>query len=112
MTKYFTWKNFFLTALVLFFVYQCTPVFSHSFYDRWCCDDKDCAPYPAEKVIEEKGGWYLPEFNLHLPFEGIPNSDVYRVDGTKVMEPYDERYHLCELPKGHVRCFYPRAGGV
>lgn len=112
MTKYITWKNGIIAFLVLLFVYQCTPVFAHGMYNQWCCNDQDCAPYPSEKVVPQAGGWYLPEFKLFIPFEGIPNSEPYRVDGTKVMEPLDEHYHVCELPKGTVRCFYPQAGGV
>lgn len=36
---------------------------------KWCCNDRDCLPYPREKVKRTAEGWYVPEFD-HLFRDG------------------------------------------
>jgi hypothetical protein len=77
------------------------PALAHWQYDSWCCNTTDCAPYPSEKVQIVEGGWYLHDFDKFIAH-----------DDKNVRAPLDDRYHVCELPKGTVRCFYPPGGGV
>jgi hypothetical protein len=77
-------------------------VMAHEFYDPWCCDGRDCAPYTG--VVETTPeGFFIPEFNHLVPY----NKARYDMPGDDPNE-----FHLCEYPKGTVRCFYVRPGGV
>jgi hypothetical protein len=75
---------------------------AHEFYDPWCCNETDCAPYAGEVQITPEG-FFIPEFNHLVPF----NKAKYDMPGDDPNE-----FHLCEYPKGVVRCFYVRPGGV
>lgn len=75
----------------------------HDFYDPWCCNERDCKPYPAEKVMVHPNGYWLPEFKKLIPFEQVRKTPPHA----------SEPFHLCEYPmnSGEVRCFYaPEAG--
>lgn len=89
--------------------------FGHEFYDGWCCNENDCAPY--EGVVELRpDGFWLPEFNTLVPYKNNPDLAA----GVEPRIRYDvpshdkNQYHLCEYPigSGKVRCFYAKPGGV
>ncbi|WP_029031522.1 hypothetical protein [Salinarimonas rosea] len=67
------------------------PAAAHSWYDAWCCNDRDCSPYPASKVSVTDTGYVLADGTL-VPFEEARTSR-------------DGAYHRCVL-NGRQRCFY------
>ncbi|GGK35824.1 hypothetical protein [Salinarimonas ramus] len=64
---------------------------AHSWYDAWCCDDRDCAPYPAALVSITDTGYRLDDGTV-VPFDEARTSK-------------DGAYHRCVL-HGRQRCFY------
>lgn len=64
---------------------------AHSWYDGWCCNERDCAPYPATNVSITDDGYRLADGTL-VPFEEARTSK-------------DSSYHRCVL-HGRQRCFY------
>lgn len=97
-----------------------TSTFGHEFYNSLCCNEIDCRPYTGEVTVTPEG-FFLPEFGVTIPFTPHPerrpheygNMDA-QYDGARYDMPGDDpfQYHLCELPKGTIRCFYVRPGGV
>jgi hypothetical protein len=73
-----------------------TPM-AHSWYDPFCCNTTDCRPIPSEAVEVTPQGYRV--LNAIVPFAEARVSQ-------------DADYHVCELPKGVVRCFYAPPGGV
>jgi len=73
---------------------------AHSWYDFDCCSDNDCAPLSPDDVATTpqgyriKGTWTVP------------------YSAPQIRPSRDHDYHLCEYPKGTVRCLYVPAGGV
>jgi hypothetical protein len=91
-------------VFVLLVLIHAGVVRAHDFYDPWCCNESDCAPYKG--VVETRpGGYWIPEFQTLVP---------YRDERVKHEVPWEDEdeYHLCEWPKGVVRCFYVKQGGV
>ena len=86
----------------LFFLCVVGGAFAHEFYDPWCCDGRDCAPYKGAVEVRPDGFW-IPEFQHLVPFDKAR----YDMPGDDPSE-----FHLCEYPKGTVRCLYVRPGGV
>ena len=44
---------------------------AHEFYDPWCCNESDCAPYHG--VVEPRaGGFFLPAFDVLIPYRAGP----------------------------------------
>jgi hypothetical protein len=70
-------------------------------YDTWCCNTVDCRQLADDDVTERGGGWYVKSMDVVVPYDHPQR----RISG-------DEHYHLCELPKGTVRCFYVPPGGA
>jgi hypothetical protein len=75
-----------------------SPASAHSWYDQWCCNDKDCQPLAPGDVVEGPAG-YTIKGQYFVPY----------LD--KAIKPsQDPDYHWCEYPKGVVRCFYVPGG--
>lgn len=70
-------------------------------YDQWCCNHLDCRQLADNDVDEVNGGWYVKSIDVLVPYK----HPEIRVSG-------DAHFHVCELPKGTVRCFYVPPGGV
>lgn len=56
-----------------------------------CCNDHECAPYPAEKVQEVPGG-YLLEDGVFVPL-------------SRVKASFDHQFHRCDWQEQKARCF-------
>jgi|CXWL01.1.fsa_nt_gi hypothetical protein len=70
----------------------------------YCCNDRDCKPYPREKVKRTADGWFIPEFN-HL----FPNSSgrVYSNPRPDLSEIF-----LCKLEwEDKPRCLFVQPEG-
>lgn len=70
-------------------------------YSPWCCNRQDCRQLADDDVQERRGGWYIKSMDVFVGH-----------DHPKLEVSGDEHYHVCELPKGTVRCFYFKPGGV
>lgn len=85
----------FLAGLVL-----SGAAFAHSFYDPYCCNDRDCRRISPDDVVETSKGYRV------LGRYFVPYLD-------KAIKPsQDADYHACEYPEGTLRCFYVPGGGV
>jgi hypothetical protein len=76
-----------------------SPALSHSFYDPWCCNDRDCTPVP---------GRLLPNGSYLFLVKG----KEYIVAEKDVRASMDSQYHACQMPHAsQPRCYYaPKAG--
>lgn len=88
-------------AYGLWFGLAICPPFAaaHEFYATDCCSDKDCAPYPAESVTIEPGG-----YRLHT-------GELIGYRDPRIRQSPDGRFHLCAISlspgeKPLVRCLY------
>lgn len=72
--------------------------FAHSWYDAYCCNERDCRPYPEENVRITPEGYRLHDGTL-IPF-------------SKARRSLDSDYHVCLYRDGTVRCFYAPVGSV
>jgi len=70
---------------------------AHEWYDPWCCNNRDCKPYPAESVTETPVGYRL------ATGEVVP----YRTARVSM----DTQFHRCALSNNVTRCFYSPRGG-
>lgn len=74
----------FLTAISLL-------ILAHSWYDPWCCNDKDCRPVPCEELVEQRDGTYRYQ-NYVVPRDKVKNSQ-------------DAQCHIC-IYNDQGRCAY------
>lgn len=77
---------------------------AHSWYDPWCCSDRDCRPVADGAVKATPSGWWVQETGEVVPYR-------------EARESQDGRFHVCILPPGpgktpHVRCLYVPPGGA
>ena len=90
------------------------PVLAHSWYDPWCCNEKDCAPIPNESVTATDNGWYVvlepgdhPLVTKRQEFV-VPyfTRDKGRFQ-QKARKSKDHQFHACLYPnEDNMRCFY------
>ena len=86
-------------ALALALVGFVLPALAHEWYDPWCCNGQDCRPIDAERVTARPDGYHVEGYDRVVPYsEARPSGDT--------------DYHVCEIPAGHIRCFYVPPGGV
>lgn len=72
---------------------------AHSWYDTWCCSNDDCHPVDDEEIHT------LPDaYEYHGMKIGY--------DSVNVKPSLDGKYHVCEHPKGTIRCLYVPGNGV
>jgi len=84
---------------LLLFVCTTIPALGHSWYESWCCNGQDCRPIEAERVTARPDGYHVEGYDRVVPYsEARPSGD--------------KDYHVCEIPAGHIRCFYAPPGGV
>ena len=80
-------------------------LFAHEWYDKNCCDDRDCKPSPEGSVkVTQQGYLVYPQNGLERPVL-VPFRDE-RIKGSA-----DNGYHTCvvssEMSKdGWIRCLY------
>lgn len=89
-------------------VFLTVPVMAHEApsgwaYDRGCCGDQDCHPYPDDQVTLIPGGYRMAD------------GEVVMEGDKRLHWSPDGRYHRCdyhalasqEITEGHkARCFY------
>jgi hypothetical protein len=74
---------------------------SHSWYDPFCCNTTDCRPVDPSTVTEGPDGYRVVLSDRAVL---VPYGD------SRIRDSLDGDYHVCELPKGTVRCFYRPPG--
>lgn len=85
---------------------------AHEFYDQWCCNHKDCAPIPAERVTAGPDGWHIVLLPGDHPMVTKRNEYFVRYGKPQFYESQhrtspDGRFHACLFPNEEVlRCFY------
>lgn len=76
-------------------IYLSSIILAHSWYDPWCCNDKDCRPVPCTELIEQNNG--------DLEYKG------YIIPKDKIKPSQDKDCHVCIfLEQG--RCAYVHQG--
>src|SRR5688500_17384209 len=77
---------------------------AHSWYDSYCCNDKDCGPIDSGTVrVVAKG--YMVNLN---------GTEVF-VSHEETRPSGDDKFHICLIPTEagvRVRCFYAPPMGV
>ena len=87
-----------------------SPALSHSFFDPWCCNGKDCQPVPEGAVRAVNGGWSVrldpgQHSMVTKHFRAfVPHGE------TKPSE--DGEFYVCVYPQDTMRCLYVPQGGV
>lgn len=87
---------------------------SHSFYDPYCCNDKDCQPIKGTSVKETAAGYEVtlsPAEHIGLKKEDKAHTYVVRYGDAKPSP--DGAFHACILPymPDTMRCFYAPVPG-
>lgn len=77
-------------------------------YDRDCCDNRDCHPVDDQKEIEAETYLDQPTFR-YTPRDGSP-SVLFPKNSTKWRPSQDERFHVCVF-QGMPLCIYIPAMG-
>lgn len=88
-----------LLFCITIFIYlsMLSGVYAHSWYDPWCCSDKDCGP---AKV------YYTMDGKMVIDKDGVTTlTDQYTIKKPSL----DEKTHACVLNK-RVRCVYLPTG--
>lgn len=87
------------------------PVLAHSWYDPWCCNDKDCARIPPGAVRHAQGGVQITLKPGEHP--SVTEATVYFVASNVIRRSRDGDYHACILPGApkEMRCFYESFSG-
>lgn len=69
-----------------------STAWAHSWYDGWCCHDRDCKPVAAEEIIHNDDGT-MSYRNCRFP-------------KARILPSQDGDYHVCILPNGACQCLY------
>jgi hypothetical protein len=111
-----------MVRVLLFLAFLSVPMaaLAHSWYSQSCCSDKDCAPIPADAVIETSGGWIVELAPGDHPMVATyPFSEFVPFDSALTSQDGD--YHACVraetpspmTPTERVICLYvPNPGGT
>jgi len=87
-------------AVAVAFVVFMLRASAHSWYDFDCCSDNDCAPITPDDVVTTPNGYRI-KGTWTVPY-----------DAPQIRPSRDNDFHVCEYPKGTVRCLYVPTGGV
>ena len=78
----------------------------HSWYDAFCCNDKDCAPVLVDSVKWTPDGWYIKQQG------NMRNDEVVPFNDPRIRESKDHNMHMCQLTwEKQIRCLYVPPGG-
>lgn len=87
------------------------PAAGHSWYDRDCCDDRDCRPATPQEVKVTPEG-----FLVTVTLFGKTESKFFPKNDPKVRMSQDGRFHVCVANYGTAvfswYCLYVPGGGV
>lgn len=97
-------------ALALVVLMFASPmVRSHSWYDPYCCNARDCAPIPSSAVEITDDGYRV---TLHAGQHPMVTQTVtHMVPFDEALDSQDGAFHACLYPTQNVmRCFYRPPG--
>lgn len=86
--------------------------YPHSWYDRDCCDDKDCRPARPDEVVTVPGG-----FLVTVTMDAVTETHFFTKGDPKVRFSQDGRFHVCVNHYGKGTplswyCLYVPGGGA
>ncbi len=91
------------------------PARAHSWFDPWCCNDKDCQPIPDEAVKVTPQGYVItlrPQDHPMLAKEVMTHTYRVPFDKARVSMDGEQRFFACIYPDpATMRCFYARPNG-
>jgi hypothetical protein len=73
-----------------------SPTQGHNGYDPWCCNERDCKPYPHAQVQRVPGGWSVVT---------EPGQEARFFAESGFRGDLDGQTHLC-IFQGQNRCIY------
>jgi len=103
-----------ITSLYFLGFLYVQEVYSHNWYDKWCCNEKDCAP--VTKMIRHKSGngWimtskhgsaFVPDDPNQVRMLPSQDSNVHLCLGNFEQHPYSYDDKAKES-SGYARCVY------
>jgi hypothetical protein len=94
------WRNVLVViALVIVFVVVAGTAWSHSWYDGYCCSERDCRQTVTREVERRDEGWFVAITGETIPF-----------DDKRIRHSLDPFIHVCLMGQ-KIRCLYiPDAG--
>lgn len=95
---------------VVVYLFSASKTYPHSWYDRDCCDDRDCRPAAPDEVQVNPTGYLVT-----VTIDGFTASKQFRKDESAVRMSQDGRYHVCVQRFGQsisFYCLYVPGGGV
>ena len=90
-------KTVFLAGVII-----ASPAIAHDWYDKGCCDDRDCHPEQG-RVVSTPKGYLVERLGELVPY-----------GSKKIRRSQDKRFHTCEYPytydQSTIRCLYVPGG--
>jgi hypothetical protein len=71
---------------------------SHDFYDKFCCHNRDCRPVPATSISEAPEGYLVRETGELIPYQD-----------RRIHPSPDNDFHRCSIhgdADSHTLCIY------
>lgn len=79
---------------------------AHDWYDRDCCDAKDCRPSPVGEITLVPGGYEYRQ-------EGTGPVHFFKIGDPKIRNSQDNRFHACPILYQQIpRCIYVPGGST
>lgn len=86
-----------IAIIIVVLLFSAREAYSHSWYPRDCCSDRDCDVIPFDGITEEKLGWRVRFVSKRL---GEVDAFVpYKHEKVKPNE-HDGQFHGCFRPGG------------
>ena len=87
-----------LTVLFFAFIFLAAlgprPAYSHSWYDPWCCNEKDCAPVTKSSYEKATGVWTMTTKHGTVTFKMTDTLPLHKVS-------QDGGIHVCLSKQTH-----------
>lgn len=91
------------------------PSWAHSWFDPWCCNDRDCQPIPDSAVKITPQGYVItlqPGDHPMLAKETRPHTYTVPYAKARVSLDPEQKFFACIYPDpSSMRCFYAKPSG-
>lgn len=88
---------------------------AHSWFDPWCCNDRDCQPIPDSAVKITPQGYVItlnPGDHPMLSKETGPRTYTVPYANARVSLDPEQKFFACIYPDpSSMRCFYAKPSG-
>ena len=92
---------------IFFSIFLSTNAYAHSWYDKDCCDIRDCAPVIKREKV--KGGWVL-QTKFGVAFLPQRVLDMPESKSISIRQSQDLKWHACivydETGDAFLKCVY------